>query len=278
MVEDSRFRMEDLIAFSMDTEPNQDGSFTGIEDAIEWFDDTVPRGTIYATYRIATERPELIQLLRDDHEIAVHVHPKEFGHEEDDLGALSADRQRELIKMTRKAVAEAVDLDPDDLISFRAGRHKASPTTLSILEELGFKLDASINVRYGSYFDHSTRSRVAPFEHESGIIELPTTYGKPRPLSRPWLWTAPNGVITATANTLRTDRRFCSGLRALSWLFETTPSVVSMYMHPYDATTHHDIEGTGPLFRKRLDTLFNSTNRIFVTASEATTSCRISGW
>jgi peptidoglycan/xylan/chitin deacetylase (PgdA/CDA1 family) len=266
------------LALSVDLEPNKDGTFVGIAEAMEWFDETVPRGTIYTTYRIARERPEIVRSLSDNHEIAVHVHPKEFGHKEDDLGALPSDRQRELIKTTREAVAEAINQNPNDIVAFRAGRHKASPTTLSILNEIGFKLDASINVRYGSYFDRSTRSRVAPFEHESGIVELPTTYGKPRPLSRPWLRTVPNGVITATANTLRTDRRFCSGLQALSWLFETTSSVVSMYMHPYDATTYHDIERSGTTFRKRLDTLLNSTNRTFVTASEAITSCRISGW
>lgn len=259
--------MENLIAFSMDAEPNQDGSFAGVKDAIEWFDDTIPRGTVYATYRVATEQPDLVQLLSDNHEIGIHVHPKEFGHEEDDLGALPADQQRELIRTTREAVAEAIGRDTDELGSFRAGRHKASPTTLSVLNDLRFNLDASINVRYGSYFEKSTRSRIAPFEHESGIVELPTTYKKPRPVSRPWLWAAPNGVITATANTLRTDRRFCSGLRALSWLFETSPSIVSMYMHPYDATTYHDIENTGPLFRRRLEGLISSDGTDFVTAS-----------
>lgn len=257
------------VAFSVDLEPNKDGSFEGVAEAMDWYDRAIPRGTAYTTYRIATERPEIVSSLAADHEIGVHVHPKEFGHEDDDLAALPVDRQRELIERTRGAVADAIDADPADLDAFRAGRHKASLDTLRVLADLGFSLDASINVNYRDHMPASMADRTTPFRHDSGLVELPTTYGRPSPLSRVGLRTFPNGTITATAHTLRTDRRLCSGLRALRWLVESGPDVVSMYMHPYDATAYHeDLENNGQTFRDRVERLFAETDPTFQTASQ----------
>lgn len=256
------------LAFSVDLEPNKDGSFEGIEAAMDWYDDLVPQGTVYTTHQVATERPGIVADLAANHEIGVHVHPREFDHGDDDLAALSSDRQRELIQATRSAVAEAVGCAVDNLTAFRAGRHKASPQTLSVLADLGFDLDASVNVRYRDHMPASITDRVEPFEHESGLVELPTTYGNPSLLSRVGLRAGPGGNVTATAHELRTDRRYCSGLQALSWLLEATESVVSMYMHPYDATNYEFLENDGNSFRNRLKTLFERTGRSFVTARE----------
>lgn len=263
------------IAFSVDLEPNKDGSFDGVEEAMDWYDDTVSKGTVYTTYRVATQRPNVVDQLATNNEIGVHVHPQEFGHEHDNLAALSPERQRELIAETRVAVADATGVHPDDITAFRAGRHKASPQTLSILADLGFEVDASVNVRYRDYMPETVLDRIAPFEHESGVVELPTTYGRPPLLSRVKLRTGLGGNITATAHTLRTDRPFCSGFQAISWLLRSTDSVVSMYMHPYDATTYHTtLTNAGDRFRQRIEILFNETDRSFVTASEACESIR----
>ncbi|MGM0717757.1 MAG: hypothetical protein ACQET5_11415 [Halobacteriota archaeon] len=262
------------IAFSVDLEPNKDGSVDAIAEAMDWFDAVVPRGTVYATYRIATEHPEIVERLVDNHEIGVHVHPREFGHEDDDLAALDPGRQRDLIAETRTAVAKTAGLDESHLTAFRAGRHKAGPVTLSVLSDLGFDLDASVNVRYRDYMPADVVDRVEPFEHESGLVELPTTYAEPPLISRISLHVGPVGNVTATAHELRSDRWGCTGLRALSWLFDTTPSVFSMYMHPYDATNHEDLENDGKQFRDRLRTLFRRTDRSFATASEVCESVR----
>lgn len=253
------------IIFSVDLEPNKDGSLHGIRDAMEWFDQTVPCGTIFATYQIATEMPDLLLELAESHEIGVHVHPREFGHNHDQLAELSRDQQRKLIEQTRRVITDTVGTEP---ISFRAGRHSASRETLTILKQLGFKLDASVNVRYTDYLPESLTSRQEPFELEIGLYEIPTSYRHPPLLSRVGLRQFPDRYLTATANTLRTDRRGCSGLDALSWLRDTVPDL-SMYMHPYDAARYHtNLENSGRVFRERIETLFNLVDaNAFVPAS-----------
>ena len=255
------------IAFSVDLEPNKDGTFDGVGEAMSWVDVTVPQATIYATHRAATNRPEILESFVADHEIGVHVHPKEFGYEADDLARLPRQRQRELIGKTRQTVASAAGLNPGDLTAFRAGRHKAGPETLAVLSDMGFEIDASVNIRYREHMPAGVIDRSIPFEHGSGLVELPTTYGEPSLLSRVGLRAGLGGNITATAHELRTDRRFCSGLRALSWLFGATDGIVSMYMHPYDATSYEGLENDGLEFRQRIETLLSETEREFVTAS-----------
>ncbi|MBX0285481.1 polysaccharide deacetylase family protein [Halomicroarcula sp. F28] len=261
--------MTEWVAFSVDLEPNKDDTLDGVAEAMHWFDDVVPRGTVYATHRIATELPEVVADLAADHEIGVHVHPREFGHEHDQLAELDADRQRELIRRTRSTLAEAASVDKREVTAFRAGRHSASETTFDVLQKLGFEVDASINVRYTDYLPESLTARQKPFTLDSGLFELPTTYARPPLLSRVGLRLYPNRELTATANTLRSDRRGCSGLRALAWLRDETTGL-SMYMHPYDATDHHaDLENTGSQFRNRIRELFEPVNsKDFVSAGD----------
>lgn len=243
-------------AFSVDLEPNQDGTFDGVGDAMEWFDETVPRGTVFATYRIATERPEILRSLSSEHEIGVHVHPREFGHDQDQLAALERDRQCEAIEQTRSAVAEAAGRDVESVTSFRAGRHSVSEVTLDVLAELGFTVDASINVRYDDYLPAKLARITAPFGLDSGLLEVPTTWARPPLWSRVGLRVFPQRTVTATASTLRSDSLFCDGLDALRWLVSTAPGGVSMYMHPYDATTYHDdVTNSGDQFRRRVAAL-----------------------
>lgn len=242
----------DKVAFSVDLEPNKDGTLDGIRDAMEWFDETVPCGTVFATYRIATEMPELLAELATSHEIGVHVHPREFGHDRDQLAELSSETQRELIKTTRTAVTDAVGIEP---VSFRAGRHSASCETLRVLGDLGFDVDASINVRYDEYFSSELIQRFEPFEID-GLIEVPITYGTLPILSRCGLRALAERPVTATAATLRADRWVCSGLRVVAMLM-TQVKVVSFYMHPYDATDYHDIENGGEEYRDRFEGLIS---------------------
>lgn len=261
--------MADWVAFSVDLEPNKDDTLDGVAEAMEWFDDVVPRGTVFATHRIATELPAVVERLASDHEIGVHVHPREFGHDHDQLAELTADRQRELIADTRAGLAAAAGVEEDDITSFRAGRHSASETTLAVLDHLGFTVDASVNVRYTDYLPESLTRRAEPFVLDSGLFELPTTYGRPSLLSRVGIRLFPNRELTATANTLRTDRRGCSGLHALSWLRDASEGF-SGYMHPYDATEHHDdLENTGQDFRERVEHLFEPADvSVFSSASD----------
>ena len=259
------------LAFSVDLEPNKDGTLTGIEDAMEWFDATVPRGTVYATYRIATELPSVLETLAEAHEIGVHVHPREFGHEHDRLARLPAERQRELIDETRSALADAVSAPTDRITSFRAGRHSASLDTLAVLSDLGFDVDASVNVRYDDHLPDHLTTRTGPTWIDDELLELPTTYYRPFLLSRPSLRVFPQREITATANTLRTDSPICSGGRAIRGLFSSARTGVSMYMHPYDATDHHaELPNAGAEFRTRVETvLADVTDRCsFVTATD----------
>lgn len=264
--------MTDWIAFSADLEPNKDGSLDGITEAMDWYTGVVPRGTVYTTYRIATECPEIVERLAGDHEIGVHVHPREFGHENDDLAALPRERQRHLVVKTREVVAGAAGLNPDKITAFRAGRHLAGPNTLAVLNDLGFTLDASVNVRYQDHLPNAVTERSTAFRHDSGLIELPTTYAEPPLFSRVGLRAGVGGNITATAHELRSDRRFCSGLIALSWLFEVTDGVISMYMHPYDATSYHtELTNNGDTFRTRLKLLFDKLDSRYLSASDLVT-------
>lgn len=257
------------IAFSVDLEPNKDDSMDGIREAMEWFDQTIPRGTVYATHRIARELPEVVSMLAEDHEIAVHVHPREFGHEHDQLADLAVERQRELIATTRESVAEAAGMDREDVVSFRAGRHSASEETFDVLADLGFEVDASINVRYTDYLRPLLTERTKPFHMDTGLLEVPTTYYRPSVLSRAGLRIFPQRELTATANTLRTDSLTCTGTRAVRGLISST-SGVSMYMHPYDATEYHgDLPNAGPVFRDRLEEILSAVDpSTYVTATD----------
>ena len=247
-------KVEMSIFFSVDLEPNKDGSFHGIRDAMEWFDRTVPCGTIFTTYEIATEMSDLLIELAESHEIGVHVHPREFGYNHDQLAELSHNQQRKLIEQTREAITNIVGTEP---ISFRAGRHSVNQETFAVLKQLGFEVDASINVQYRDYLPDSLVSRQKLFILESELHELPTSYARPPILSRVGIRQFPNRHLTATADTLRTDRRGCSGLYAVSWLRDTA-SDLSMYMHPYDATNYHtNLENNGCAFRDRVETLFD---------------------
>ncbi|MDZ7850710.1 MAG: polysaccharide deacetylase family protein [Halodesulfurarchaeum sp.] len=260
--------MSKWAAISVDLEPNKDGTLEGVTEAMEWFNETVPRGTVYATYRIATELPGPIADMANDHEIGVHVHPREFGHEHDSLAQLDGERQRELIIETRAAVADAADLKPNNLVAFRAGRHSASDTTISVLADLGFTVDASVNVNYNEHLPHSLLGHQAPFKIRSGLVELPTTYGHPPIISRIGVRAFPSRTVTATANTLRTDKRGTTGLTVLRWLLDLD-SPFSFYMHPYDATSYQTgLENNGKIFTGRFESLLDGYGGEFLTASD----------
>jgi hypothetical protein len=257
------------IAFSVDLEPNKDGSFDGVKEAMNWFDAVVPRGTVYATYRVANEHPDLVDSLATDHEIGAHIHPREFGHDHDQFARLEQSRQRELIKRTRTAIAVATGCNPVAVTAFRAGRHSASLTTLSVLTDLGFTVDASTNVNYDTLPAELAHAQ-EPIKLENGLVELPTSYYRPSLFSADGLRRIDNRTITATASTLREDSLLCSGLRALRMLFASTDGVISMYMHPYDATEYHeDLVNVGQPFRDRIERLFTDIER-FVSASDIT--------
>jgi len=244
--------MADTVLFSVDLEPNKDGTMDGVRDAMEWFDETVPQGTVFATHRIATEVPELLGMLAESHEIGVHVHPREFGHDHDQLAELPLTRQQELIKRTRAAVTDAVGDEP---VSFRAGRHSASRETFDVLTELGFVVDASINARYDEYLSRTLTKRSKPFEID-GLFEVPVTYGTLPILSTCCFRALVERPVTATAATLRADRWGCSGTSVLFSL-ATDADVLSFYMHPYDATDYHSLENDAGVYRRRAETLIS---------------------
>lgn len=260
--------MAGWFAPSVDLEPNKDDSLTGIVEAMEWFDATVPWGTIYATHRIATELPDVIAMLAADHEIGVHVHPREFGHDHDQFAELDRERQRELISETRSALAEAAGLRETTIVAFRAGRHSASKTTFDVLNDLDFATDASVNINYTDYLPVSLTRHPDPFMIDSGLLELPTTFGRPPLFSKLGIRTFPDRTFTATANTLRTDRRGTTGIGALRWLLRSTEGV-SFYLHPYDATDYHaDLPNNGDAFRERFESLIGWFDGEYLNASE----------
>ena len=258
-------------AFSVDLEPNKDDTLDGIRDAMEWFDETIPRGTVYTTHRIATELSDVVSMLATDHEIGVHVHPREFEHEHDQFAELTPERQRELIATTRESVAEAAGIDEKDIVSFRAGRHSASEETFNVLSDLGFEVDASINVRYTDYLPAPLTNRSEPFYLDNGLLEIPTTYYRPHLFSRVGVRVFPQRELTATSNTLRTDSPICTGNQAIRNLFSAVEDGISMYIHPYDATSYHsDLENNGEVFRRRMEEVLSTIDRShrFVTAAE----------
>lgn len=247
--------MADRIVFSVDLEPNKDDTLDGIWDAMEWFDEAISRGTVFATHRIAVEAPDLLAELASSHEIGVHVHPREFGHEHDQLAELPPDRQRELITQTRAEIADATGTEA---VSFRAGRHSASRETLRILAELDFAVDASLNIRYDEYLPKTLTERSEPFDLD-GLTEVPVTHGTLPVLSICGVRALMERPVTATAATLRADRWGCSGMDAVSRL-ATQTEVLSFYMHPYDATDHHDLENGGKAFRRRFEEIVRESS------------------
>jgi hypothetical protein len=272
------------VVLSVDLEPNKDDTLGGVADAMAWFDRTVPRGTAFATYRIATELPDVIARLAETHGIGVHVHPREFGHDHDELARLPAARQRELVVRTREAVAEAAGLAPAAVDTFRAGRHSANGTTLSVLEELDFAVDASAHVRYDEYLPAAVTERTEPFalsevslpgrsdsdrDPSRDLVELPTSHARLPLASRCGLRGILEGPIPATAATLRADTWGCRGPRAVEAVFRSVRTG-SLYMHPYDATDYHELRNAGDPFRERVESLVASlheTDTQFVTAS-----------
>lgn len=256
--------MAEKIVFSVDLEPNKDGTMDGVRDAMEWFNETVSRGTIFATHRIAVETPDLLAELVESHEIGVHVHPREFGHEHDQLAELPPDRQREIIAQTRAEITDATGTEP---VSFRAGRHSASRETLRVLDDLGFAVDASVNVRYDEYLPPEVMERPEPFEL-NGLTEVPVTHGTLPILSPCGLRALAERPITATAATLRADWWGCSGVDAVTQLVKQA-DVVSFYMHPYDATDYHDLENRGEVFRRRFENLISCMSSIAARMSES---------
>lgn len=255
--------MVDSAVLSIDLEPNKDDTIDGVRDAMEWFDETVPRGTAFATHRIATEMPDLLAMLAESHEIGVHVHPREFGHDHDQLAELSPDRQRELIAQTRAEITDATGIEP---ISFRAGRHSASRETLRVLGDLGFAVDASVNIRYDEYLPKDLTERPEPFEVD-GLTEVPVTYGTLPILSSCGVRALAERPVTATAATLRADRWGCSGPIALAWLIEQS-EVFSFYMHPYDATDYHSLRNGSGTFRRRFEEIVEQLEPIVNWLSE----------
>lgn len=248
--------MSNQFAFSVDLEPNKDDSLDGIRDAMEWFDEVVDQGTVFTTHEIATELPDVITELVPTHEIGVHVHPREFGHSHDKLAMLPIERQRELIKTTRTKLTEVTGVKP---VSFRAGRHSASRETLAVVSDLGFGVDASINIRYDEHFTADHRERTEPFAIE-GIIEAPVSHGTLPLVSQCGVRSVVERPVTATASTLRTDRLGCSGLDAIEHVLANV-SVGSFYMHPYDATDYHtSLSNTGDTFRDRVERLLTLSN------------------
>lgn len=256
--------MAERVVVSVDLEPNKDGTLDGVQDAMAWFNQTVPRGTVFATYRIATELPKLLADLADTHEIGVHVHPREFGHDHDQLAELPRTRQRELVKRTRTAIADAVGSVPT---AFRAGRHSASQETLAVVSALGFTVDASVNVRYDDYLPKDLTERIGPFELD-GLSELPVTHGTLPVVSRCGLRALAERPVTATAATLRTDRLGCTGLAAVDVVLRSA-TVGSFYMHPYDATEYHRLPNAGETYRRRFESLLDTVdNARLCTATE----------
>lgn len=253
------------LAFSVDLEPNKDGSFEGVQEAMVWFDSVIPRGTVFATYRVATELPGVLEQVAANHEIGVHVHPREFGHENDQLAELPPERQRELIAETHDALEPFVD---GPIRSFRAGRHSASFETFDVLADLGFEVDASVHVRYRDYLPERVTAKTAPFTLDNGLFEVPTTYVRPRLLSRVGLRVFPQRTVTATSATLRADSPGCSGVRAIRSILDRS-DVVSMYMHPYDATAYEsELAGNGEPFRRRVEQTLPDDQAAFVSVSD----------
>lgn len=244
------------ILFSVDLEPNKDDTLNGVRDAMQWYDSTLPKGTVFTTRRIATEMPDLVEELSGSHEIGVHVHPREFGHDHDQLAELPKERQRELIIETMEKISEVTGRTP---ASFRAGRHSVSKETIDILMNLGFSVDASVNIRYGKYLSRKIVEQKGPFEL-GGIEEIPVTYQSLPVLSRCGLRGYLAGPITATAATLRADQWGCSGKSAMKLLFEQS-SIISYYMHPYDATDHHNLENSGAEYRQRVESIIDAVKQ-----------------
>jgi hypothetical protein len=261
--------MSKKLAFSVDLEPNKDNSLEDIGKAMEWFDKTIPRGTIFTTFRIAKEMPDLVSKLSKSNEIGVHVHPKEFGYEHDKLAELGKRRQRELIDQTRMAITQCT---AQELTTFRAGRHSINSDTIEILPSLGFELDASININYNYSLPNDIVTHKSPFILNNGIVEVPTTYIEPCLASLTGIRAFPSGAITATSSTLRNDLRGCSGVRAIESIFYKS-EIISMYMHPYDATVYdNNIVGGGEQFRRRIEDIICESDFKFVTMSEVKNS------
>jgi peptidoglycan/xylan/chitin deacetylase (PgdA/CDA1 family) len=213
-------------------------------------------------------------MLADNHEIGVHVHPKEFGYEHDRLARLNPVQQQNLIRETRTSVANAADLPEDEIISFRAGRHSIGQTTWRILAEEGFETDASVNVQYEEKVPKRARKKCGVFKLPNDLVEIPISWYKPPLFSLPGLWSFPQRTVTATSSTIRIDRRGCTGYDAFQWLVTNLNTNLSTYLHPHDATDYHkNLDNNGKVFRKRFEKLVHNLDCEQVTASQIAELC-----
>jgi hypothetical protein len=76
---------------SVDLEPNRNGTATmdGIRDAMALFDETVPRGTVFVTYRILRYPPTCRWICRYLTRPVFTYIPRKFDYEHDRLAELT---------------------------------------------------------------------------------------------------------------------------------------------------------------------------------------------
>lgn len=249
------------LALSIDLEPNPDGTISDVPEIMRWYDNLVQGSTIYTTYKIATEIPQIVAELSRSHEIGMHVHPKEFGYEHDDFTKLSYENKRKIISTTMEELLSIRGVDSVD--SFRAGRHCIDDDTLNLIREEGFSVDASYNINYGGAKNIDSKH---PVLLSNNLVELPVSYYEPRWLSKQGLnkILRKNRFITATASTLRSDTRISNGVELLKPLFtDSEIDIVSMYLHPYDLSDNStNIKNSGAECRARLKHIIKESDSI----------------
>lgn len=120
-------------------------------------------------------------LLEQGQDVQLHTHPNYLHyaeylagappHKEDRLSYLPLDQQRRVLSTAAELFERFTGRRP---AAYRAGNFQAGPASLSILRELGFRVDSSYNPAFDSAFDNHGIPRNVPHLVE-GLWEIPVT-------------------------------------------------------------------------------------------------------
>jgi hypothetical protein len=142
----------------------------------------------------AAHRELLLELQSQGHCLGLHLHPYKFanGRYTEDLGAYSAEEQREMLGAAVAAWKGILGQEP---LYFRAGYFSANDSTFRVLQELGFRGGSLSNPGRVLPAHCSVWSGAEPYPHRahlgfrqltggSSFVEVPVSVDYERPVQR----------------------------------------------------------------------------------------------
>jgi peptidoglycan/xylan/chitin deacetylase (PgdA/CDA1 family) len=289
-----------IVIVSTDTEfdpPPDDGTWwkrptKGLLDGLPRFLDVCDGFNIPATFfcegKLVEELPDLFKELGQNHEIGSHSYnhewlgtkpPPRWIQCRSDFAVLTAEAKMKILKRGLEAIERAIGRKP---FSFKAPFNSVDhPTTLAILNHLGFKADSSLPCYDNESFSHPLRP--SPTRHTSelslwnegqmNLLEVPFSI-RPRPL-----FLHPFDTREEIMDTVVKGMKLAMESVALQCKIDALAgrdiSLVHVTSHPWEFSTLRPWGGDGTVNAKRLkaylETLTSTYNTKFCTVHEFST-------